>query len=186
MGGSGGGFAALKFAARLGSTCSVFVWNAQTDLLKYSPRFVRNYLSLALGFSQVFLRGSDWIEASRERMEPDISTTVLEPSGGLRPRRLFYLQNAGDWHVDTHFLPWAKANDFRSRENGVASADPHHVALVAQAAPGHHPPPTPLVTDIIRRLQDAHGRPLELAEALLAQEPLLSQGVSQIPDFDLG
>lgn len=185
VGGSGGGFASLKFGMRLGRKCSVFVWNAQTDLLKYSPRFVRSYLTLGLGYSKASLKGSDWIESSRQRMEPELQSTVLEQGGGIAPRRLFYLQNADDWHVGTHFTPWLEANGFRDHGSGIYATDANHVGLLAMAAPGHQPPPVSLVSHVITKLRSLDITAQQVAEELLIREPICSQDSALIPRIPL-
>jgi hypothetical protein len=128
IGGSGGGFASLYYGGRLNSVASAIVWNPQTDIHRYNPKFVDLYINQAWG------------------SEPVTAQTAVV---GSLPRRLFYTQNASDWHVSSHAQPYIQAGEFTPRGRGVFESTPDRVVCIADYGDGHAAlPEAPLLTAI--------------------------------------
>lgn len=142
VGGSGGGFAALTFGHQLGERCSVLVWNPQTDIYRYSERFVKVYLRSLFGFAHSTLARTDWIDYCRPRTDRSVRTNILDAKTLRAPRRVLYLQNATDWHREAHLNPLWNATAPGAVENGKNFIDENHLVFVHELASGHEPPST--------------------------------------------
>lgn len=159
IGGSGGGFAALYYGARLGQRASVLVWNPQTDLLKYYRPAVRAYL-------EACWPGPNWRSdevlagASRYLMQAGIEhSTIDRYRAGPGPRRLLYLQNADDdFHINHHVGPLLACL-------GLEDGGSRHYTDEAGCrtvwfgtwGDGHEPLPRPMLIELIGRLMDPIG-----------------------------
>ncbi|MFC7594460.1 hypothetical protein ACFQU3_04015 [Terrabacter sp. GCM10028922] len=138
IGGSGGGFASILFADRLGA--SAFVWNPQTDLLKYAPPVVRQYVGAAMELNADEVLDADYGQRSELLEGSGIQHLVTTPRGpGLR--RLAYLQSASDWHVGVHATPFLRERGLTYRAKGVWSDGAGRAMLLANFSSGHTPPP---------------------------------------------
>lgn len=151
VGGSGGGFAACLYGARLGARASVFVWNPQTDILRYYRSAVSDYLLNCFGtaFQQEararHLLGSSGISS-------ELASVYASCDG---PRRLVYLQNVGDrFHVEGHALPFLAGLRMRptGRKGSLLSSDGRFAALFGAWSEGHDAPPKTMVRAVIRRM----------------------------------
>ncbi|MGO1312452.1 MAG: hypothetical protein ACTMKW_07880 [Brevibacterium aurantiacum] len=90
FGASGGGFAALEQAPRLPRSLAI-VSNPQTDILRYHPAAVEQYLSIAWG--------STPDEAAELPFEHEVATRYAKPV----PADVVYLQNGSDaFHIERH------------------------------------------------------------------------------------
>lgn len=185
VGGSGGGFAVLEFSRSLGKKCSVFVWNAQTDITKYSERIVKKYFNKIFNYSHGSLSDQAWQTNTKSRAETHVNTDIVKAGVASSPARLLYLQNATDWHAQVHFEPFAKINGFEDRGQGLYAIDDDHVALVAHAASGHLPPPAAMLTEIISLLGNPDLSASAVAAEVLAMEPIAGSDFSTIPKLDL-
>lgn len=148
VGGSGGGFAALYCGLKLGGTCSVFVWNPQTDILRYNPTAVKNYFFHAFGPGIVdSLNAPAWERASKSFLEREHVTTDLMEllDSGEFPRRMLIFQNASDWHVTHHLAPLLRQGDFKHRGRGIYERRPGQLAVIADFGLDHAPLPAPAV-----------------------------------------
>lgn len=152
VGGSGGGFAALYYANRVGSMSSAFVWNPQTDILEYAPNSVSEYLEIALSLDERARTSlapessSKWKVLARQRLtEAGIDSTV----DTVGCSRVFYLQNATDWHLRKHLGPFLQRNDYVHRGNGLYTNATNHCVIVSAFGAGHAVPPHGLIQAII-------------------------------------
>lgn len=161
IGGSGGGFAALNAGLSTEVATTTLVWNPQTDIFSYSPRFVKDYLRSQYNFSHNTLRRDDWKKYCRARTDVATRTSVVTDSTLLRPRRLVYLQNAGDSHRTDHLLPLWNATTTQELTEGQNMLGANHGVYIAEFAPGHTPPSGNLIGSILRELMDPN---LEIKE----------------------
>ena len=153
VGGSGGGFAACLYGALLGSKASVFVWNPQTDILRYYRSAVGEYLSTCFG------SGFQREDRARQLLEScgihsELASVYASHEG---PRRCVYLQNVSDrFHVEGHALPFLAGLRMRSagRKGFMLSADGRLAALFGAWSEGHDAPPKTMIRAVIRRMLD--------------------------------
>lgn len=154
IGGSGGGFAALRYAETLGSDASAFAWNPQTSILAYAPDTVARYLSAALDETVA--------DDFRKGRLPEVALAL--DSGGIdaslgqdpnrAPRRVFYLQNATDWHLRSHAVPYITSNSLQHRGRGYYSNSQGHSLLISDFGEGHATPPDEIIVAILKGLLD--------------------------------
>lgn len=101
VGGSGGGYAALYYSSKISGSIAL-VWNPQTNILNYWSRHVSKYAKAAFGI--------EGIEAAKEKLGDKIDLDVCSIYGsGSADNYVIYLQNASDWHVEKHCLPFFAA-----------------------------------------------------------------------------
>ncbi|WP_058234074.1 hypothetical protein [Devriesea agamarum] len=160
IGGSGGGFASLYYGHRLAEKASVLVWNPQTDVLRYNPQFVKNYLSRAFdldlpqhGWEPAALAGTQGVDLSIAQS---------------RPRRLLYMQNASDWHVQSHTAPFL-ASGYEHCGRGVFESDPHHVVQIADYGEGHAALPDTVLLSAIECFKDTAVTASAVSDRLVAR-----------------
>ncbi len=149
IGGSGGGFSALYYGGRLNEVASAVVWNPQTEIRKYLPAFVDNYMRHAWG-------GDEGCTAE---------TSVI----GSLPKRLVYMQNANDWHVSGHTQPYLAAGSFTHRGRGVFESGPGRVVCFASYGEGHAAIPEPLLTTLLHQMLDPAVTASQAIDAALAR-----------------
>lgn len=148
VGGSGGGFAALYYGGRLNEVASAIVWNPQTDIYKYNPIFVENYLRHAWGKKDCLAK-----------------TSVV----GCLPKRLLFMQNANDWHVPNHTQPFLEAASFKHRGRGVFEADANHVVCLASYGDGHAPLPEPVITTAINLMTNPTATASQAVDGVISR-----------------
>ncbi|WP_282852940.1 hypothetical protein [Gulosibacter sediminis] len=113
VGGSAGGFAALNLAHLLPRHPSVFTWNPQTDLIEYSREHVVEYATSAFPIPPHELAGDDYKQVLRAAFSYfGRRHTVLDDLPNQGPGRLVYLQNASDWHLTRHCIPYMNAHGY--------------------------------------------------------------------------
>lgn len=139
-GSSGGGFAALQIAARLGRGATAVGINPQTDVLKYTvPRSVEAFLRVCTGGLTK--------ERAWRRFGPRISALQawqVDPAGEAR---CLIVQNIVDReHYNGHFRPFADL--FALPDNG-RSPDGRMASIVYDHPSGHAAEPDELVPRII-------------------------------------
>lgn len=167
VGGSGGGFAALQAAQRVGSGCHVLVWNPQTDVLEYSPRLVKQFLETTYVSLRGQLNGSDWKERARGVLTEDGVQWDLKST---YERGIFYdgfllIQNWNDWHTRSHAVPWLKAVPGVSELwPGVYGTDSDHVLWFTEAGDGHAPPPAESVQRMLDHVAHFGLSPLDVVK----------------------
>lgn len=150
IGGSGGGFAALRFGAELGSRASVLVWNPQTNLLRYYRSAVRAYLRTC--FPSTSWPDQGKLDRAAELLPPGTQSEVISSyARGSMPRRLVYLQSAADtFHVENHAIPFLSplavttqdGQYYQGKSGGL-------LACFLDWGEGHEPPPKALLADLI-------------------------------------
>ena len=121
-GGSGGGFAALRYSALAPGSLAIAV-NPQTSVCRYGPGAVQKYLEVCWGINA-----------------PGDLNAACDAVGGLDLCTLYargtentvaYAQTARDWHVNRHMRPFLEA----------ASANCDIWTLMSDWGPGHSPAP---------------------------------------------
>lgn len=97
VGGSGGGFASLYYAKYFNNSFA-YVWNPQTNILKYNPRHVREYAEFAFDISP----------DKTETLNEHICVDLAQHYNKLKENKvvIVYLQNNKDWHVKSHMIPF--------------------------------------------------------------------------------
>ncbi|MCK0116293.1 hypothetical protein MWU57_04535 [Isoptericola sp. S6320L] len=99
VGGSGGGFAALRTALHF-KDARVFCFNPQIDVSAYHPRAVENYVRIAHGGN------------AENAFEADPARTDMVHAyrdANSRPK-VFYSQNISDaFHIRNHYLPFKRS-----------------------------------------------------------------------------
>ncbi|WP_156969842.1 DUF6270 domain-containing protein [Knoellia subterranea] len=156
IGGSGGGFASLDQATRMSEPASALVWNAQTDLLDYSPPAVEKYLAATTATSREVVSGWSREERSARLLAGGIEHSVRrEAPPGSGRRRVLYLQNETDDHLGEHALPFFAATGWQEGLRGRWRDDRGGVAVVAPMSPGHAPPPREVLTTALGALLDS-------------------------------
>lgn len=110
FGASGGGFASLEQARRIAGSVAL-VSNPQTDILRYYPREVERYLSIAWG--------STVDDAPELPFAHEVVSGYREPVDAS----VIYLQNASDqFHIDNHEAPFREGLHSDNRVQFVRGA----------------------------------------------------------------
>ncbi|MGP9682078.1 hypothetical protein [Brachybacterium sp. AOP3-A1-3] len=139
FGGSGGGFAALHYAARIPNSLAVPV-NPQIKIGNFSKALVDAWLRLGWGLDTSSTGISD------VATETDAGRAYVEGS----PTRVWYIQNTGDTrHVKKHFTPFMDA------------LPPGHAVspFLVDAGPGHVRPPKEVLKEVLAAAIDGEARP---------------------------
>lgn len=137
FGSSGGGFAALYYAAHRDNSVAVPV-NPQTNLANYNRAAVERYARLAWGLS-----GGQALK--KIPAVTDLTRTYRAPG-----KKAFYVQNTNDrTHMQGHYSPFMDALP--------AGHDVRPVLVEGKA--GHHPPPKTVIREVLATAVD--GAPLE-------------------------
>lgn len=175
VGGSGGGFAALLFAERLGERASAFVWNPQTDLADYSWSFVAKHLASVLG-------DPNWIDNSQGLIKHYNKAGAREALATAEIQfrlesiqhssSVVCLQNRHDWHATGHWKPLVERSGATWRKDGlyVTESGRHAFALSAYAK-GHASAPKPVIKYVIEQMTRFTSA-IDVYDALLAQHLL--------------
>lgn len=107
LGGSGGGFAALRASAMVRGSMA-FVQDPQTDLARYSKRVTDKY------FTTVW---KNWSRSSLISAFPDRFDMVRHYRASQPDNFVYYAQNASDLvHVNNHLAPFKEACGIKSQE----------------------------------------------------------------------
>lgn len=146
VGGSGGGFAALKLAAALteaGIEVLALVWNAQTTIRRYKASARRDYARLAWGRA----------EGEEDAFLDSDPRFRLAPWSGRFG--LVYLQNVhDDLHLTQHlprYLPGA-VGKIDAPNTGVVPLGDNGGLWLENFGLGHQPPEKAVVGAVVRRL----------------------------------
>lgn len=127
FGGSGGGFASLRFSHSIpGSTAVVF--NPQTIIERYPEQFVSKWLDVA------------WGSKTLDELPDSVTVDLTELYNGSFLNRVIYMQNQTDSHHELHFVPFleqAKSGDLQY--------------LVHDESPGHTPPPKEMLRKVLEQ-----------------------------------
>jgi hypothetical protein len=146
VGGSAGGFAALYYAAMCRSNVRALVFNPQTSLRYYIGQDIEAVARVSFDWNGQ----GDAIEAINAVADTDV-VAVYENLEA--PPMVTYMQNASDWHVRSHAVPfcnlfgidWDGADNYR-----------HPVTILAghDWGEGHVPPPP----EVVRGLVTQYGK----------------------------
>lgn len=127
FGSSGGGYAALYYAANRDGAIAVPV-NPQTNLAKYNKAAVGRYLRLAWNLTG---------DGALKTIPPVTDVTRAYRAPG---KRVFYVQNTNDHtHMKGHFQPFM--------DSLPVDHDVHPV--LAEGEDGHRPPPRKVMRDVL-------------------------------------
>lgn len=187
VGGSGGGFASLHYAARTCAPASAFVWNPQTDILGYNRTFVDSYLHAA--YPDAFSEGvidENWRKRTAQTCtDAGIHYSLIEDDHEPSSlRRMLVLQNRPDWHLAAHTIPYIERHEFRSIGTGSYLLDSQHLVQVADWGTGHAHLPNELVIRYLREFLDGRTSALDLGRSL-AIDPMCDSSVLDRAPMDL-
>ena len=127
VGGSGGGFAALRASAMWPGSLA-FIQDPQTDISAYSPRVVQKYFeTLWPGWSRHSL-----LKAFPERFDMVRYYQMYQPDNFV-----YYAQNSSDTtHVERHYTPFIAAHGMKE-DRGLNAIKNRNFALYDGAGTGH-------------------------------------------------
>lgn len=135
IGGSAGGFGSLSMA-RSNISSRALVWNPQTDIFRYSPKFVSDYLKSLYGQESVAF--SDEATARKTLVSDNVRYSLLDDN---LPAEFIYLQNDTDWHVREHLLPLLQRYEIQRQSPGQFGTESQCIVTAAfgmgHAAPTH-------------------------------------------------
>ena len=179
IGGSGGGFAALQFAGRLGGIASALVWNPQTDFLKYYRSSVQPYLEACFpgGTGVSSTKAGQVAKLAREGVRHEVITAYAADE---MPKRLLYVQNASDtFHVERHAVPFIEGLGMRAiDQHRYATLDGNGMLWFGDWGIGHDAMPKNLLIPLVSRLLDPSIGVVECAEWLQENAP---RGNAKVP-----
>ncbi|MCC3293034.1 DUF6270 domain-containing protein [Arthrobacter sp. zg-Y411] len=151
MGGSGGGFASLAFAASLPESRAL-VFNPQTAIRKYWNRAVTKY-------QQTLFPGFDSVSAL-DTLGSRVSAVTRARADKAADYQVIYVQNDDDaFHLDKHLAPFAAVLGMKAR-SGV-SANGNVQLVVDRFAEGHNMPYRLVLNRFIDLALDGWGSPLQ-------------------------
>ncbi|GED44848.1 hypothetical protein HME01_07000 [Vreelandella aquamarina] len=156
FGGSGGGFASLSFLQKSEAIAKAYVWNCQTVIHKYYPRFWKYY-------SKVAYNVNDPSNEEFERLLDNerVSSSLIN-SGVMENKKPFlYLQNSLDWHLDNHALPLVECFLDNYRGNGFYVFNNKYFFQGCWGA-GHAVPPKDLIIKTLSSYLRNDSRKVEL------------------------
>lgn len=151
-GGSGGGFASLAVSTLMKMKHKVFVWNPQTAIQEYYPRFVREYVhsSFPLLKKDSIDKAFEYINS--QKIITDVTKVFLNDSA-----EILYIQNSTDTHAVTHAQPFIKGHNLTIDETSyipnLFSIDNKIYVLVADWGEGHIEPSKIVIKYILTELQ---------------------------------
>lgn len=154
LGGSGGGFASLYYAANFPGSLAL-VWNPQTDIGAYNPPHVTEYGRMAFGLAD---------HASTVSALPTLTESVLARTfGGSLHNQIIYLQNNTDGHVITHMHPFLASlgTNVEGLERGVdfnGEIIPGFRLYMANWGDGHVPPSPAALTRLLNAAVSEAGK----------------------------
>lgn len=151
VGGSGGAFAAVVAASDPRVRGTVFVWNPTTNFLRSEPEPIREFLTVSCGSAwrgdDKYLHAARWLD--RNNVTWNWSAVDTANLAGM-----LILQNATDWRVTSHLMPFMVEHGFSYAGWGTYAATPNHQAVVGEFAPYHETPPADLITGLIGAFRD--------------------------------
>ena len=152
IGGSGGGFAALELMIRMDSPegFGALVWNPQLDISKYGAEAVARYLATC--FPSVYCEfGPDSLDRALSAVEQRFGarTELADGAASGKLRNALILQQASDWHLDSHLRPFAEAFGVDVPNRGSWRNVNGICGVVGEWGDGHVPPPRKLLETIV-------------------------------------
>jgi hypothetical protein len=162
-GSSGGGFAAMQCAARLGRGATAVAVNPQTDVLRFPiAATVDAFLAACCG-------GLGREEASR-RFGARLSLTLAWQRHPAAEARCVIVQNTSDRaHYRDHYGPFAKA--WGVQDNG-RSADGRMASITYAHPSGHAAEPREMVPRIVQTALELRWQPVSAPPAAAPEHPM--------------
>lgn len=147
FGGSGGGFACLAQACLLEVESKAFVWNPQTSISGYNPRFVQEYLEASFpDYKSATMNDYRFLE--EKKILHDISVRSFTKASSV-----LYIQNRSDWHVSRHMAPFVESKKLVAMEGGRYLSDDRKVVVQAMEwGEGHVAPPKDYILSGLKQL----------------------------------
>lgn len=172
VGGSAGGYAALRFGTLLNE--SALVWNPQIDFLKYNPDHVGRFLATRFNepswsnkSSKVRDENGNILleEAHLELQRTGISHEI-ESLDNLD--RLVYLQNKSDNHEKVHAKPIRERSELSAISRGIYNYE-DRTMLVADFNVGHRAPSRELITYALKKMLLGESPTSVIAQNILTE-----------------
>ncbi|MDN3904180.1 DUF6270 domain-containing protein [Arthrobacter sp. YD2] len=173
IGGSGGGFASMYYASRLGSKASAFVWNPQTSITDYVPSSVHGFLKVALPNHKASPRAKDDVSNLSD-------AGITSKNVDFRGHRLLYLQNYNDWHVKSHLAPYLDSSGLSYRGNGLYSNSSNQSVVISAFGEGHAVPEKALIASVIGEMLDPQ-RSVRVVYNNLIEHGILPSNFNRLP-----
>lgn len=169
IGGSGGGFAALSVQAELRCDSIALIWNPQTTIENYYPRFVKSYIQTA--FPSFFKSAVSDMEGGTTQRE--LFVKVFERANIIHDlkhvqvndkKKIVFLQNRHDSHLHEHanpfltkFAPWQNVSD-----NSYTNKDRSIYVIFGDWGDGHSAPDRETIISFIRLCElNNIGKPVD-------------------------
>src|SRR5699024_779401 len=132
FGGSGGGFAALYFASQFRDSLAV-VFNPQTDIAKYKPRAVTDFVTKAFNID-----AESTVPLSQ--LPTEVVSNLCDLYSGPQNVQVAYMQNLNDdSHVQSHLGPFLEA----------VHPETEVLVLKERWNDGHTPPPKDVLARVL-------------------------------------
>ena len=154
IGGSCGGFAALKISESLASAAKVVAWNPQMDISLYFKKHVEEYLDHC--FYDFEYKGSDFLSSARYFLSSKGIDYKVNLKNINSDKEVYVFQNLTDWHMDVHFLPVFKSfsDNYFNPYNYVFIKD-NVLFYLDNWGRGHSPFPQKNILTVVRSLFDS-------------------------------
>jgi len=139
-GGSGGGFASLFYATKTAKTPIAFVYNPQTNIIRYRRGHIQDFARVCF----------EWQEGDFKTAFSDITYDLVQHYSGDKPP-IIYLQNSTDgFHIKNHAIPFLK--NFGLDWTGTDQAVENLYLHVNDWGSHHTAPDRLLIQHIIKQL----------------------------------
>jgi|WetSurMetagenome_2_1015567.scaffolds.fasta_scaffold02022_5 hypothetical protein len=138
-GSSGGGFAALQAAALFQGSKAIVI-NPQTDITRYPPPLLLEYVEKVSGCLSI----EDARKSFGNRFNA-IGSVMEAIQRGCSPR-IVYVQNANEWHYQNHYLPFA--DTFGLDKTMPQSVNGAFMSILYAGTKEHGPEPM----DVVKRI----------------------------------
>lgn len=164
FGGSAGGFGALSSLSHMTTPVDCLVWNPQTSISRYTPKFVLHYLKN--GFSDHFSKLNVSQSVTRDEMTNFLNETGVRhdlQSNYRLPKNanLMFVQNKSDWHVTSHALPFLQnLGIFAEADNLQHQIKDNISVFFGNFGRGHIAPQKHIVMACLKNLIDSRRNPL--------------------------
>ncbi|MFD6177435.1 MULTISPECIES: hypothetical protein [unclassified Isoptericola] len=169
VGGSGGGYAALRLVEDLRDRATAFVWNPQTDILMYEASAVASYVRSAfpeLELGPDLAAGPEEREATRSMLRRSGVDTIVGSVSSAGSRTLV-LQNVDDWqHTESHVRPYASRRGMA--DEGAHLQDARGQVAFGNWGVGHIAPPRDVLVLATKSLLAGHTVDETYAQLLTA------------------
>lgn len=147
VGGSGGGFASLYYSRNIEGSIAI-VWNPQTNILRYVPKFVKEYAVNAFS--------SDLNDCTYEDLKLQVNTNLLNEYAKGSLNTIFYMQNKSDWHLEAHCFPFMNSldNTVLDKESAICKITHKIYLYIGDWGEGHQPPSKEVISDLLNLIKN--------------------------------